>query len=118
MTFSTERTKGERSLAESTQAAIEAGRREAERKARTLGTEAERQVGSANLPELPGIDLPPEPILKPGQFISSKPTSTRSLYTPTGGIKGQLEYKKEGAAADLYNTYLLGEREKRGLTSI
>ena len=115
LTFSTERTRSEKSLAESTQAAIDAGRREAERKALTLGSTAERQIGSANLPLLPGINEPPKPILDlPGQYVFSKPTGTRSLYTPVPGTTGQLEYKKQGAIADLYNTYLTGERELRG----
>mgnify|MGYP001563946131 CR=1 FL=1 len=117
LTFSSIRDKAERTLQESTQAAIDAGRREAERRALDLGTAAERKLGSANLPTLPGVDEAPKPIIgTPGEFLFNKPTGTRSLYTPTGGQTGELAFKKIGATADLYNQYLQGEREQRGIT--
>ena len=117
LTFSSIRDEAEKTLQESTQAAIDAGRREAERRALSLGTAAERKLGSANLPALPGVDTAPQPIIgTPGEFIFSKPTGTRSLYSPTGGQTGELKYKKIGATGDLYNQYLRGERELRGIT--
>lgn len=117
LTFSSIRDKSEKTLQESTQAAIDAGRREAERRAFSLGTAAERKLGSANLPVLPGVDTAPQPIIgTPGEFLFNKPTGTRSLYTPTGGQTGELAFKKIGATADLYNQYLQGEREQRGIT--
>ncbi len=115
LTFSTIRNQAEKTLAQSTQDAIDAGRAEAQRRALTLGNQGERQLGSANLPEIPGLNAPPTPILNlPGQFLFNKPEGTRSLFTPTGGTTGELEYKKKAATADLYNTYIQGERQLRG----
>lgn len=119
LTFSSIRDKGEQTLAEQTQAAIENGRREAERRALSLGTQGERQLGSANLPNLPGINEAPTPILnKPGVYSFAKPTGVRDLFKPIGSTSGKLEQDKlaaiEGRKLDLTNQ----ERAYRGLNTI
>jgi len=119
LTFSSIRDKNEQNLAEQTQAAIEAGRREAERRALSLGTQGERQLGSANLPNLPGINEAPTPILnKPGMYSFAKPTGVRDLFKPIGSTSGKLEQDKlaaiESRKLDLTNQ----ERAYRGLNTI
>lgn len=119
LTFSSIRNKNEQNLAEQTQAAIETGRREAERRALSLGTQGERQLGSANLPNLPGINEAPTPILnKPGVYSFAKPTGVRDLFKPIGSTSGKLEQDKlaaiESRKLDLTNQ----ERAYRGLNTI
>ena len=91
LTFSTARAQGEKSLLESTQQAIERGRREAVRRSLELGTSAERTLGSQNLPQIIGLEAPPQPIIKPGQLVFSRTPITSPLFTPTGGVTGSLQ---------------------------
>lgn len=119
LTFSSVRDKNEKNLAEQTQVAIEEGRRAAERQALSLGTQGERQLGSANLPNLPGINEAPTPILnKPGVYSFAKPTGVRDLFKPIGSTTGKLEQDKlaeiEKRKLDLTNE----ERKLRSLNTI
>lgn len=119
LTFSSIRDKNEQSLVEQTQAAIEAGRREAERRARELGTQGERQIGTANLPTLSGINEAPTPILnKPGVYSFAKPTGVRDLFKPIGSTTGKLEQDKLAAVQSRKLDLTNQERAYRGLNTI
>ncbi len=92
LTDSTIRDTAEKTLADTTQAAIEAGRVQAQRQAMTAGTAGERYLGSTNMPKLPGINDAPTPILnQPGVYSFSKANTTRDLFSPVGGTTGTLQ---------------------------
>ena len=119
LTSSTIRSDAEKSLVDSTQAAIEAGRRQAERQAMSLGTAGERQVGSANLSKLPGINEAPKPILnQPGIYSFAKPTTTRDLFNPVGSTTGTLEQDRLAAEQKRKLELTNNEREFRSINTI
>ena len=97
LTFSTIRNQQEKSLADQTQEAIETGRREAERRALELGTQGERTLGTANLPQLPNaIPNAPRPITgQTGVYQLQPTTGTRNLFAPVGNTVGKLESQRD-----------------------
>lgn len=103
LTDSTIRSTAERTLAQNTQAAIDAGRLEAQRRAQDIGTKGERYLGSSNLPSIPNFSYAPTPVYnQPGGYGFTTGTKTRSLYTPTGDTVGQVatdQYTAEQASA-------------------
>ena len=115
LAFSTIRGGKEQNLLAQTQAAIEAGRREAERRTLETGTQAERTLGTTYLPETIGVSQAPKPILgKPGVFGFEKETGTRSLFAPVGGVMGSLE-KERLLSEQARQKELIGtERQLRG----
>lgn len=119
LTFSTIRTGQEQDLASRTQAAIEEGRKQAERRALQLGTTAERELGTSNLPELMGMKETPRPIVgKPGQFGFEQVGGARSLFAPVGGIVGKLPTEQLASEEARKRELIKGEREYRGLQTI
>lgn len=93
LTNSSIRNTAEKTLAQNTQEAIDAGRQEALRRAQTLGTTAERSLGTTNLPtNLPTLTGAPTPITNtPGVYGTSAGTGTRDLYTSTPDTFGTLQ---------------------------
>lgn len=115
LTFSTAREDSEKDLLKQTQAAIEEGRREAERRALSLGTKAERELGSTNIPQnLPSVSGAPTPSLgQPGVYNFQQGTGTRSLYNPQGGITGEQQYNQRGDIEEKYGQAKIDERNLR-----
>lgn len=115
LTFSTKRIEGERTLAKQTQQAIEAGRREASRRAMDLGTQGERTLGSQNLNQLPGIEDAPTPIInRPGVLTFARPDTSRSLFSPIGGTAGTLQQQQLLGETARQKELAASERSLRG----
>ena|SRR3990167_4091790 len=107
LTTSSIRNQQERTLADTTQAAIEAGRQEAQRRALELGTGIERKVGSTNLGDLSSYNIgnaPTPQTGRPGLLGFNPSVGTRSLYTPTGGIIGSNQREQAAAQESFVNT--------------
>lgn len=116
LTFSSIRNTNERTLADTTQEAIEAGRREAQRRALSLGTAAERQLGSSNLPDLATTSDAPTPILnRPGVGSFAKPVTSRSLFAPVGGTTGTLQQDRLAAETGRQKELAGIERQDRAI---
>lgn len=120
LTFSTIRSGQEKDLVSSTQAAIEQGRREAERRALQLGTTAEREIGSKQFPmQTPGLQTTPGVQYgSPGVMGFLKSQEKRPLYTPGKNTVGTLEQQQLAATESRKRELIGGEREFRGLQTI
>lgn len=124
LTFSTKRATAEQGLAETTQAAIEAGRQEALRKASEIGTAGERYLGSTQFPTqklAPAMSLAgaPKPILgQPGVYGFQKPKETQSLFAPIGSTTGTLQQEQLTAEKKRQAELTNAERELRGIYTI
>lgn len=120
-TFSLSRQREEQSVTDATNQALQAAQKQALRQAQNAGIEAERTLGSKNLPQglsgftvagtqaqrnLPGVY---------GAFNTQAPQ--RSLYNPTGGQTGSLErerlFGEESRAKELRGT-----SEQQGLRNL
>ena len=115
LTFSTSRLGQEKTLAEQTQAAIDAGRQEAQRRALQLGTEGERLIGTSNIPSLPQLEGAPSPVVgRAGVFTFNRPSEKRDLFASVGGTTGTLEQQRSEAEQARKLELQGAERELRG----
>jgi hypothetical protein len=106
LTNSSIRNTQEKTLAQTTQDAIEAGRQKAERAALELGTNAERKMGSTNLGNLSPFNINNAPTIQTGQpgLLGFNPgAGTRSLYNPIGNTIGTNQRDQAAAQEDYLN---------------
>ena len=108
--FSVGRQRNEGLLGQSTQDAIDAQRQQATQQATTMGLQAERQLGTTNLPvNFQSITDLPRPTISPnGQGVFARGSGSRSLYTPVGNTVGTLQqdrtFAEQSRAKELGNT--------------
>lgn len=118
LTNSSIRNTQEKTLADTTQAAIEAGRQLAQRKALELGTNAERKLGSTNLGDLSPYNVNNAPTPQTGQpgVLGFNPgAGTRSLYTPTGNTLGTIQQDQTESNRVMLNQALGDQTKYRSL---
>lgn len=120
LAFSGIRDKQENDLASQTKSAIEAGRREAERRALDLGTKGERLLGSSQFPtNLPTVNAAPTPITgQAGVYGFSNPSGTRQLFNSVGGTTGTLQQEQLEAEQARQRELTGNERTLRGAYTI
>lgn len=92
--FSGGRTRREGEMAQATDRSLQALQDSTLSRGRTLGTSAERSIGSLGLT---GISTPTIQGYKTSGLGAFVPTTSRSLYTPEMGVMGSLEREQETA---------------------
>lgn len=112
--FSSERQRSESDLANQARQAIAEARTSTKQAVENLGTQGERQIGSAMFPtNLPTPNAAPTPqIGLPGRYGFDFSTQTGSpLFSPVGGQLGETEREQTTAEQNLKNQLML-ERQR------
>lgn len=95
LAFSSRRDEAEKNLATEATTALEDAQRQAQRQAQDIGTQGERTLGSSLFNSNASIRTGSTPIVnRPGQYGLQTGTGTRNLFTPTGGVTGEIERRK------------------------
>jgi hypothetical protein len=117
--FSSDRTKSEESIATGANRAIEDATTAAQQQARTIGTTAERKLGSSAFPSL-DTSVTADQRLQTGVAGQFGLTggSSRSLFTATGGQTGSLQTDQTYAEKQRLNELTSAERELRGSNTL
>lgn len=116
--FSSAREKTEQDLARSATEDIQSATQKALETAQDTGTEAERLLGSTNLPPLSeaSIGTGYAPITgKAGQYGLTSATGSRQLFSPEGNTFGSLEQSKLADVTGRQKELTANERELRSL---
>lgn len=116
--FSSERDKAEQLLADEAAHNIELAAKNAEARALEYGSKTERAIGTEKLPSYDwSVSSGYTPIVrKPGVYGLSSADTTRSLWSPMGGVLGTNQTEQKTAERNFYNDLITAEREKRSLS--
>lgn len=114
LTFSSQRDTAEQKLAQDYNERAQAAAEAASRQAGSVGTQAERTLGSSNLPSLDTTVQTGSAVLgKPGVYGFTQNTGSRSLFTPVGNQTGSLERQKLFDEQQRVNELTANERQLR-----